>query len=77
MITLTFKIDLAMQKEMDNVMMLYSTKTEFIRAAIREKIEKEKVKLFVEKNFRSFQGRRLTQKERAALADELFQLKNV
>lgn len=43
--TVTFKVDTAFARAMNKAMKpLYSTKTEFIRAAIREKIEREEQK---------------------------------
>ncbi len=41
--SITIKVDPAFARQMDKAMKpLYSTKTEFIRAAIREKIERQK-----------------------------------
>jgi Arc/MetJ-type ribon-helix-helix transcriptional regulator len=41
--SITIKVDPAFARQMDRAMKpLYSTKTEFIRAAIREKIERQK-----------------------------------
>lgn len=43
--TVTFKVDKEFARRMEQAMKpLYGTKTEFIRAAIREKIEREKRK---------------------------------
>lgn len=41
--SITIKVDSAFARQMDKAMKpLYSTKTEFIRAAIREKLERQK-----------------------------------
>ena len=59
---------------------LYSNKSEFIRDAIRKSVEEYKTKIakeMIEKNFRSFQGKRPTRDERVEAANELFKLKKL
>jgi Arc/MetJ-type ribon-helix-helix transcriptional regulator len=59
---------------------LYNNKSEFIRTAIREKIEHYKTvraKELLEKKFRNFHGERPTKEERVQAAEELIKLKKL
>ena len=76
--TITFKMDSSLKKEMSEAMNpLYSTKTEFIREAIREKITREKAKALINKNFRSLDKERMTKEERKEYIEKLFELKEL
>ena len=77
--TISIKLDPALNKEMESVMKpLYTTKTEFIREAIRDKIKEEKHKLYVQKLWANLgKGRgtaknNLTDREMKELAGEQF-----
>ena len=73
--TISFKLDDTLKQEMETVMQRYSTKTEFIREAIRDKIEQQKTyqaRQLLLHNFTKIPGKRPSQKEREQIANAFF-----
>lgn len=73
--TISFKLDDTLKQEMEQVMHLYATKTEFIREAIRDKIQHQKTLLarqIVLQNFKQLNGKRPSRKERAEIVEQFF-----
>jgi metal-responsive CopG/Arc/MetJ family transcriptional regulator len=77
--SITIKVDSSLASEMEKVMNPgYSTKTEFIREAIREKIKqvsKEKAIQELYEQYGKAKGRLLTEQERKRILQSFFQEK--